>query len=455
MMKKFFRTAAALALSAMFALLVMAQSNPKPKPSPQLDTKNDPTLIGKRDINKGAISFYSIDREVALGRQMSYEIDMGVRLIGDPIVNEYINRIAQNIVLHSDAKVPFTIKVIDAPEVNAFALPGGFLYVNRGLLEAAENEAEVAGVMAHEIAHVTARHGIEQMSKGQLLQYGSLPLIFLGGLGGFVIQQAAGIAVPLTYLKFSRGAEKEADRLGAQYMWASGYDPNALITFFEKLQAQEQRKPGTLEKIFSTHPMTGDRITEVRELIVKFPDRSSYQINSSEFRQVKSRLVADRPKPENSGEDGRPRLKRGQSDKGDDRASDSADSEPTDRPVLKRREGSSDSTTSTASGNESETGRPVLKRREGSADSTTSTASGNESETGRPVLKRRESSEPNEQPEPEKQAPSSSSGSEAPDRPKLKKNNQTSDSTAEKSGQTSSSSSESSSSSTTKPPAKP
>jgi Zn-dependent protease with chaperone function len=456
MMKQLFRKATALALTAMLvATPLLAQDKPKLKP---LEEKNDPRLIGKRDINKGSISFYSLDREVALGRQMASEIDRSTPLITDPIINEYINRIAQNIVLNSDAKIPFTVKVIDAQEVNAFALPGGFLYVNRGLLEAAENEAEVAGVMAHEIAHVTARHGIEQASKGQLLQFGSIPLIFLGGLGGYVIQQVAGIALPLTFLKFSRGAEKEADRLGAQYMWASGYDPNALITFFEKLQAQEKRKPGTLEKVFSTHPMTGDRITEVRQLIERFPDRGEYQLSTSEFKEVKSRLLASRPKPVNSRDDGRPTLKRRpQTDNGDDRMDDSTDGEAPNRPVLKRRDASSE--TENPSSQSSEEGRPVLKRRDASADPQASSSEASTGDAGRPVLKRREGSDSTETaPAAKQESATSQAGTnvEPTDRPKLKKNTEPNESTVEtKSGQASSSSSSSSGSSQTKPPAKP
>ncbi len=479
-MKKYFHKATALALTAMLvATPVLAQDKSKSKP---LDDKNDPALIGKRDINKGSISFYSIDREVAIGRQLSSEIDRSTKLITDPIVTEYINRVAQNLVLHSDAKVPFTIKVIDANEVNAFALPGGFLYVNRGLLEAADNEAEVAGVMAHEIAHVAARHGIEQASKGQLLQWGSLPLIFFGGLGGYVIQQVAGIALPLTFLKFSRGAEKEADRLGAQYMWASGYDPNALITFFEKLQAQEKRKPGTLEKVFSTHPMTGDRITEVRDLIVRFPDRADYQLSSSEFREVKSRLTTYSAANRSSGsrDDKRPTLKRRprtDTDSTDDRVGDRDDSDQSNRPVLKRRDSSTDGnststgqassgdndppvlkrrdssagsdSTSAGQASSDDNGRPVLKRREGSAEPE---ATKSESETGRPVLKRREGAEAAEQiPAAKSEAPASST-EEAPGRPKLKKNTESSEG---KPSQDSSSSSGSSSSSSTKPQTKP
>jgi predicted Zn-dependent protease len=354
---------------------VMAQDKDKSKKkssqkslSKPLDNKEDPTLIGKRDINKGTIQFYSLEREVAIGRQLAAEVDQTSKVINDPIVNEYVNRVAQNIVLHSDSKVPFTIKVIDAQEVNAFALPGGFLYVNRGLLEAAENEAEVAGVIAHEIAHVAARHGMEQASKGELFNYLSIPLIFLGGIGGYAIRQGLGLAVPLTFLKFSRGAEKEADRLGAQYMWASGYDPNALITFFEKLQAQNKKKPGTLSKLFSTHPMTGDRITEVRELIDRFPERSEYQISSSEFSQVKSRILAIAAPTRGSGRDdsGRPTLKRRPQTTTDDGASDS---ETPNRPVLKRRDDSQtgdqsgDQKSSQQTEQQSETsGKPTLRR---------------------------------------------------------------------------------------------
>ncbi|HKX29689.1 MAG TPA: M48 family metallopeptidase [Blastocatellia bacterium] len=299
-------------------------------------------MIGKREINKGQLSFYSLDKEVALGRQLAADVDRQSKFITDPAITEYINRVGQNLVLHSDAKVPFTIKVIDSNEVNAFALPGGFLYVNRGLLEAAENEAEVAGVLSHEIAHVTARHGIEQASKGQLLNYASLPLIFLGGVGT-VVQQIASIAVPLTFLKFSRNAEKEADRLGAQYMWASGYDPTSLITFFEKLQSKEKAKPGTLSKVFSTHPLTGDRIKLVRDAIAEFPDRNEYQITSSEFNVLKSRLVAISPaKPVNQTDDRRPTLKRRPTDTGAgsaDAGNGDGSSDEKERPVLKRKDG--------------------------------------------------------------------------------------------------------------------
>ncbi|HZF39079.1 MAG TPA: M48 family metallopeptidase [Blastocatellia bacterium] len=376
MRTRFFRHTAALFLAFTLANTCALAQNPdksKQKPlqkslSKPLDKKDDPTLIGKRDINKGSINFYSLDKEVAIGRQLSAEVDRESKIINDPIVNEYVNRVAQNIVLHSDSKVPFTIKVVDTQEVNAFALPGGFLYVNRGLLEAADNEAEMAGVMAHEIAHVAARHGMEQASKGELFNYLSIPLIFMGGIGGYAIRQGLGLAVPLGFLKFSRGAEKEADRLGAQYMWAAGYDPNALITFFEKLEAKNKKKPGTLSKLFSTHPMTGDRITEVRELIGRFPERGEYQISSSEFGQVKSRILAIAGPTRGSGRDdsGRPTLKRRPQTTTDD---NTRDSETPNRPVLKRRDDSQsgDQTGDPPQQNspqQSETsGKPTLRRR--------------------------------------------------------------------------------------------
>jgi beta-barrel assembly-enhancing protease len=383
---------------------VGAQSKQKP-----LEEKNDPTLIGKRNINKGQMNFYSLEREVAVGQQMAAEIDSQSDIVTDPIINEFVNRITQNIVLHSDAKVPFTVKVLNDEAVNAFALPGGFLYVNRGLLEAAENEAEVAGVMAHEIAHVTARHGMEQQTKGELLNYASIPLIFLGGLGGYAIQQAAGIAIPLGFLKFSRGSEKEADRLGAQYMWAAGYDPNALVTFFEKLNGREKRKPGTLEKIFSSHPMTGDRITDAQKLIARFPDKNEYSLNSSEYQQIKARLgVMPGVRRVDPADGNRPVLRR-RPDTGDPTATDDDD-----RPVLRRRDDNGGSTTttdapvSTSSKDEERVelkrskpaptpansdDRPVLKRREGSESDAAKPSEATNESSDKPTLKRRPDSE--------------------------------------------------------------
>jgi predicted Zn-dependent protease len=329
-----------------------------------LADNDNPELIGKRDINKHQLDFYSLDKEIALGRQLAAEVDRQSKLVTDPLITEYVNRVGQNLVLHSDAKVPFTIKVIDSNEINAFALPGGFLYVNRAVLETADNEAELAGVMAHEIGHVAARHGVEQASKANLINYGSVPLIFLGGWGGLAIRQAAGLAVPITFLKFSREMESEADRLGAQYLWAAGYDPNAMISFFEKLQAQEKKKPGTMAKVFSTHPMTGDRITAIRALVARFPDRQEYALTSSEFKDVKARLVAVNSAQHPGGARGdRPTLRRrGASTSDAGRSGDGdPDQAPDERPTLKR--GGSNADGDDSNPPQDPESRPTLKRR--------------------------------------------------------------------------------------------
>ncbi|MBI1762183.1 MAG: M48 family metalloprotease [Acidobacteria bacterium] len=340
-----------------------AATNPTQSQKTPLSEEENPEMIGKRNINKHQVNFYNLEKEVAIGRQFAREVDQSAKLVEDPIVVEYINKVGQNLVLHSDAKVPFTIKVIDSDEVNAFALPGGFFYVNKGLILEADNEAELAGPMAHEIAHVCARHGVEQASKGQLVNWGTLPLIFMGGWGGFGARQAASLLIPMGFLQFSRNAENEADRLGAQYMWACGYDPHALASFFEKLQTKDKKKPGTLARIFSTHPMTADRIANVNALIARFPDRNEYTLNTSEFNQVKGRLisitnakVAGRGGSDAAAENKRPTLKRrqpGQPEGTDTGASGGAEDSkaPADRPTLKRGEPKPDKPNDKPTGN--------------------------------------------------------------------------------------------------------
>ncbi len=267
-----------------------AQTTP-PVVAKPLSEKDDPRMIGKRNINKGIIGGGSLEKEVALGRQLAADVDKQVKFIDDPIITEYVNRVGQNIVLHSDAKIPFTIKVIDSDEANAFALPGGFFYVNKGLILAADNEAEIAGVMAHEIAHVTARHAVENMRKAQLIEIGAtIGSIFLGGIPGMIYQSTAGLGLTAVFLKFSRGAEEEADRLGAQYLYAASYDPSAMSTMFEKLLAKNKKKPGFISKVFSTHPQTQDRVEASRLLVARFPDRDEYVLSTSEFQRVKERL---------------------------------------------------------------------------------------------------------------------------------------------------------------------
>jgi len=262
-----------------------------------------------------------------------------VKLIDDPEINEFVSRVGQNLVRNSDAKVPFTIKVVDSDEINAFALPGGFFYVNSGLITSADEEAELAGVMAHEIAHVAARHGTEQYTKGTIANYATIPLIFLGGGLGYGLYQAAGFLIPLKFLQFSRSAETEADFLGLQYVYKTGYDPTAFVSFFEKIQAQEKKKPGKLSKAFSTHPPTADRIEKTQASISTIlPEGDQYVINTSEFDHIKGKLLAfeNRKRPAEGEKSNRPSLKRRTSGETED-ASDEPTQKDEDRPTLKRR----------------------------------------------------------------------------------------------------------------------
>src|SRR3989475_5675760 len=299
--------------------------------------KTDVDAIGNRKMGgRGMGNWYSIESEIRMGKEYAQQVEASVKLIQDPVITEYVNRVGQNLVRNSDAQVPFTIKVIDSDEINAMALPGGFFYVNSGLILAADEEAELAGVMAHEIAHVAARHITRQMTRGNWANIGTIPLIFVGGGIGYAVRSAAGIGLPMTFVTFQRGFEAEADYLGLQYMYKTGYDPQAFISFFEKVQAQEKKKPGTLAKAFSTHPQTPDRIAKSQEEIARIlPAQPQYLVTTSEFDEVKARLAAlkNRRKIVDQKEGGKPSLRRTSSaDKTskDDKSDD-------DRPTLKRR----------------------------------------------------------------------------------------------------------------------
>ncbi len=322
------------------------------KNAPPKNTLDNIDAIGNRNVgcNKGLGNWYSLDKQVAMGRAYSQQVEHGAKLVTDPVITEYVNRIGQNLVRNSDAKVPFTIKVIDTDEVNAFALPGGFFYVNSGLILAADNEAELAGVMAHEIGHVAACHVAREQTRGNIVNLASIPLIFVPG--GWAVyegtQAALGIGVPLTFMKFSRNFEAEADFLGMEYMYKAGYDPQSFISFFEKIEAQEKKKPGTLAKAFASHPMTPDRVAAAQnEMRTVLPARDEYIVNTSEFDQVKGRLASleNHHKLQNDKDNkDRPTLRRATADNPSDSGSStgSGSSQPDDdRPTLKRSDGSS------------------------------------------------------------------------------------------------------------------
>ena len=308
--------------------------------------KDDVDAIGNRKIGgRGLGNWYSLETEIRMGKQYAMQVENSVKMVQDPVVNEYVNRIGQNLVRNSDAQVPFTIKVIDSDEVNAFALPGGFFYVNSGLILAADEEAELAGVMAHEISHVAARHGTRQMTRAQWANIGTIPLIFLGGGIGYGIYEAAGLGLPLTFMKFQRDFEAEADYLGLQYMYKTGYDPQAFISFFEKIQAKEKKKPGTIAKAFASHPQTPDRIAaSQKEIATILPAKAQYIVTTSEFDDVKSRLatIENRHKVLEQKDGSKPSLRR--TSTSDSKTSNGSDKSDDDRPTLKRRDDNPDQT---------------------------------------------------------------------------------------------------------------
>jgi len=303
----------------------------------------DIDAIGNRKVgcDRGVGNWYSLEKQIAMGRQYAQQVESTTKLVTDPDITEYINRIGQNLVRNSDAQVPFTIKVVDTDDINAFALPGGFFYVDSGLILAADNEAELAGVMSHEIAHVAACHLARENTRGQLMQLASIPLIFVGGGIGYAAQSLASVAIPMGFLRFARSFESEADFLGVEYLYRAGYDPQALTSFFEKINALEKQKPGTLAKTFETHPQTPDRIAKTQdEINTLLPPETQYRLDTSEFQDIKTRLaqLENRHKIDNvHGGDG-PTLRRASHPGTTDTDSGS---EPDGRPTLKRRDGTS------------------------------------------------------------------------------------------------------------------
>jgi len=303
---------------------------------------DDVNAVGTRDIGgRGMGNWYSTETEIRMGKSYAMQLEKSVKFVNDPVVVEYVNRIAQNLVKNSDAKVPFTIKVIDSDEVNAMALPGGFMYVNSGLILTADDEAEMAGVIAHEISHVAAHHAVREQTRMNYAQLGTIPLIFIGGWTGYGIYEAAQIGIPVAFLQFSRGFESQADFLGVQYMYRAGYDPQAFVTIFEKLENLEKTKPHLISKAFSTHPQTPDRIEATqKEIATLLPPRAEYVVTTSEFDDVKARLarIENKRKLNDGGKGNQPTLRRASSTNSDPNAPPDQSQPGNDRPTLQRRD---------------------------------------------------------------------------------------------------------------------
>ena len=272
------------------------------------DKKKDPNQIGDRNVSKG-LNFYSLAQELALGKQLAIEVQRETKIVDDPILSEYINRLGQNLVRNSDVTFPVSFQLIEGDEINAFTLPGGYIFINTALVELSGNEAELASALAHELGHAAARHATRQASRDRLMNIGTLPLAVLGGP---LAHLGTNAMMPLASMKFSREFESEADLLGIQYLWKAGYDPNASVDLFEALASTEKRQPGSVAKLFRAHPLTPDRIEKTQKNIDELlPSRPEYVLNTSEYEDVRARLkeLAHERKPE-SKEHARPTLKR-------------------------------------------------------------------------------------------------------------------------------------------------
>ena len=300
------------------------------------DKKKDPDEIGDRNV-AGDINFYSIEKEMAMGKQLAVEVEKQSPIVDDPILSEYISRVGQNLARNSDAKIPITFKIIDSDSVNAFTLPGGYIFVNSGLIRIAQNEAELAGAMAHEVAHSAARHVTRQQTRAQIANLATLPLMVLGGWTGYAIRQGAGLGIPMAFLSFSRAFEGEADMLGLEYMYKAGYDPTATIDIFERIDSLQKTRPSAVAKVFATHPMTEDRIRMAQKNINEIlPPKPEYVVNTSEFNEMRGRLIAMHREQKRDSDPNKPTLNRAPS-------SGKIDGEPSgkdgdDRPTLQRRE---------------------------------------------------------------------------------------------------------------------
>jgi beta-barrel assembly-enhancing protease len=257
-----------------------------------------------------SLNFYSIEQELALGKQLALEVEKQAKIVDDPTISEYVNRLGQNLARNSRIAFPVTVKIIQSDEINAFTLPGGHIFINTGLIKLSANEAELASALAHELGHSAARHATRQASRKKLMSMGTVPLFLLGGVTGLAAREAAEIAVPMAFLKFSREFETEADLLGLECLSRSGYDPNATVDLFESMESTERRQPGSVAKLFRSHPLTPDRIEKTqKDIDTRLPRRDEFIVNTSEYEAVRARLY-DLLQPQSASDSSTPELRR-------------------------------------------------------------------------------------------------------------------------------------------------
>lgn len=237
----------------------------------------------------GGFNLMSLEDEWRLGQQLEADIARQMRIVNDPIIAGYVNKVGQRMVRQTAmANLPWKFHVVNDPEINAFNIPGGHVYVTTGLIAATDSASELAGVMSHEIAHGVERHATEQMSKAYGLNI--LAAVLLGQNPPVYQQILAQILGTGAIARFSRTAENEADDLGVRFMYQAGYDPRGMVTMFEELLSRRQRAPGSIQKFFATHPLTEDRISNVTSEIAKLPPRSDLITTEAEFTRVRNRV---------------------------------------------------------------------------------------------------------------------------------------------------------------------
>ena len=277
--------------------VVQLETGPEAKPSNS--EKYDVNRIGQRNTGKG-VNLYSLEKERALGQEMAETIDRQTKFVTDPNIVKYVSDVAQRIIRNSDAQVAFTIKVVDSTQINTFALPGGFLYVDKGLLSELDSEAELAGLIAHEVAHVAARHGTRLATRKTAWNVISFPVIYMAGPGAIGARQIG----PLALRKFARDAELEADLLGMEYQYAAGYDPRAFIDALERLHNKQipggkhggpfARPLHQIAKSYAFYPPMEERILRLQsEISSVLPCRDTYVADTSEFHEIREQLLAD------------------------------------------------------------------------------------------------------------------------------------------------------------------